>query len=256
VAVRHGGRSWLERARACSPLKLLSPRNHGGAAWLFSATYGGGLVDGDRIAMRAEVRAGAALLLATQASTKVYRSPRGCAQALDATVDEGGLLVAWPDPVVCYAGARYRQESRVALAGGASALVVDSFTAGRSARGERWAFASLASRLEVSVGGAPLVRDALLLDPQQGPLLARMGRFDAFATIVAVGPRLEAIAAALLAGAPALGRQAELLVAASPLAGGAIVRIAAISVERAGRAVRALLAGVPALLGDDPWRGR
>jgi len=142
-----------------------------------------------------------------------------------------------------------------------------AITAGRSARGERWAFGSYAARLAVTVGGAPVVHDALLLDPAHGPLPARMGRFDAFTTVVAVGPRLAAIAADLLAAPSPLRRQAALLVAASPLAGvprsgagvaagGAIVRIAGVSVEQVARETRRLLAGVSALLGDDPWRGR
>ena len=51
------------------------------------------------------MEAGAALLLTTQASTKVYRTKRdgiAATQSLNATVDDGGLLVLAPDPVVPY----------------------------------------------------------------------------------------------------------------------------------------------------------
>ena len=43
---RAGARSLVTRARAVSPLRLLMPRNHGCGAWLYTSTYGGGLVDG------------------------------------------------------------------------------------------------------------------------------------------------------------------------------------------------------------------
>src|SRR5262245_13535398 len=86
AAIRDGRRTVVSRAYASSPLKLLMPRNHGHAAWVYTSTYGGGLVDGDDIALRVDVDAGATLFLSTQASTKVYRSPRGTRTSLSARV--------------------------------------------------------------------------------------------------------------------------------------------------------------------------
>jgi len=255
LAVARGPRgSAVERAIATSPLKLLAPKNHGGAAWIFVATYGGGLVDGDRIALAADVGDGADLVLSTQASTKVYRSPRGCSQQLTTRVGAGGLFAALPAPVVCFAGARYRQDAAIELSAGASLVWLDGVTAGRAARGERWAFSSYRSRLRVAVGGAAVIDDAVALDPAHGPLLDRMGRFDALATIVAIGPRAGAVARDLLAVPAPSRRRDELLVAASPVDGGALVRIAGVSAERVARAARGLLTGVLDLLGDDPFR--
>ncbi len=230
--VQRGDRTILHAARAESPLALLTPRNHGHAAWVMLATFGGGLVDGDSIHLDVDLGPGAAGLLGTQASTKVYRCPTGtCRQSTTAAVAEGALLVMIPDPVACFATARYEQSLRVALAAGASLVLVDAFTAGRSARGERWAFHRYASRTEVSVAGAPLVNDSILLDPAHGDLRARLGRFDAFATLVLAGPR----AAPLIAAArdlPAPARHAPLLQAMSPLGdGGAVLRIAGASIE-------------------------
>ena len=72
--VRSGCRSVVSRALATSPLKLFTPRNHGAAAWVYSANYGGGLVGGDTLRLVVDVGPGALALLTTQASTKVYRS--------------------------------------------------------------------------------------------------------------------------------------------------------------------------------------
>ena len=245
-----GGRSVVVRAWARAPLVVLEPRG-GAAAWLVAGSLGGGLVDGDRVELAVGVGAGATCLLATQAQTKAYRG--ASSQRLDVRVGAGGLAVCAPDPVACYAGARYAQAARVALDEGASIVWLDGVTCGRRAHGERWAFASYASRVVIERAGAAPIRDAVVLDGAHGAIDARLGRFDALATIVAIGPRASSVAQALLAGA----QTGDAFVAPSPLAGGgAIARVAGTSVEAAQRAVRALLAPLAELVGDDPFRGR
>src|SRR5262249_51891808 len=152
--VRTGTRTVVHTARAASPLRLLTPSNHGHGAWIYLASLGGGLVDGDAIHLDVEVGPGACGLLGTQASTKVYRCPAGaCRQETRARVAPEGLLVTIPDPIVCFAGARYGQSITVDLAPGASLVLVDTLTAGRSARGERWDFHRYASRTAVVCDG-------------------------------------------------------------------------------------------------------
>ena len=75
-----------------------------GAARCVLSSLGGGLLQGDAIAVEARVGAGATLQLSTQASTKVYRGARGAAQSLDADVAAGGLLVVTPDAVTPFPG--------------------------------------------------------------------------------------------------------------------------------------------------------
>ena len=53
----------LRTALAASPLRLLAPRNHGDAAWVFLSNLGGGLVDGDRVQVKVDVGPGASALL-------------------------------------------------------------------------------------------------------------------------------------------------------------------------------------------------
>lgn len=251
LAVTRGATgSVVTRAVARSPLQLLVPRNHGHAVWAFLSSHGGGLVDGDEVAFRVEVDAGAAALLTTQASTKVYRSPRGCRQSVTATVGDGGLLVVVPDPVVCFAGARLEQSIAIRLGEGASVVLVDAATAGRVAHGERWAFARYRSVLSVARIGAAgerervLVHDAIELDPRHGALASRLGRFDALATIIAIGP---------LATLAEVARSDDFVAATSPIPDGNLVRAAATSVEQLHRGLRNLLGGIAPLLGDDPF---
>ena len=56
---RAGAATVLRAAYAESPLRLLTPRNHGRSAWAYLSTLGGGFVDGDRVRLSdgTEVRA-------------------------------------------------------------------------------------------------------------------------------------------------------------------------------------------------------
>jgi len=232
----------------------LMPANHGRAAWVYTSSFGGGLVDGDAISLDVEVERGAAAFLSTQASTKVYRSVRGTTSELTACVGDDALLVVAPDPVVCFAAARYRQRQEFALAGSASLVAIDWMTSVRWAAGERWAFDSYEARLSVRREEALLVHDVLALRAQDGNLAARMGRFEVIAIAVIVNVDAAAEIVARLAG-QRVERSARQLVAATTLGDerSCVIRIAGLSVEQVGRTLRELLAFVPALLGDDPW---
>jgi len=249
------GRSVVTEAYATSPLRLLTPANHGRAAWVYTSSFGGGLVDGDAISLDVEVAGGAAAFLSTQASTKVYRSVRGTTSELRARVGDDGLLVVAPDPVVCFAASRYLQRQNFELAGSASLVAIDWMTSGRWASGERWAFDSYEARLTVRREEALLVHDVLALRAQDGNLAARMGRFEVIAIAVIVNVDAAADIIARVAN-QRVERRASQLLAATPLAGDArscVIRIAGLSVEQVGRTLRELLSFVPALLGDDPW---
>ena len=253
---RAGGRSVVRRAYATSPLRLLTPKNHGHAAWIYTSSYGGGLVDGDDIAVEASVGSGAAAFLSTQSATKVYRSPRGTRVALDADVGEDALLVVAPDAVICFAGSRYRQTQRVAVAAGGGLVLVDWVTSGRRESGERWAFEEYVSRTVIHRAGRLVVHDAVALRPSDGPLAERFGRYDVLAVAVLVGSGLEGEIERLDARVRAepVARRADRLVAFSQVEpGGGVLRIAGRTVEDVDGHLRDLLGFVPRLLGDSPW---
>ena len=236
-----GSRTSVASARAKSPLKLLTPKNHGDARWTFVATYGGGLVDGDAIALDVKVGENAKALIGTQASTKVYKCPTGEAtQTLDARVARGGLLVVAPDPLVPFAGARYAQRATIRLEEGASLAWLDVLSCGRASRGERWAFSRYASRTRVFVNGALACDDALVLDAERD-LARSMGRFDALATILLFGI------------APRAVSSKDVVASSSVFRSGTCIRVAGESTGAVTAHAREILADVRASLGDDPW---
>jgi urease accessory protein len=250
------GRSVVARAYATSPLRLLTPTNHGHAAWLYTSSHGGGLVDGDAVDMEIDVTSGASAFVGTQASTKAYRSAVGSQVTTRARIGAGALLILAPDPVVCYADAHYRQTQRVDVDGNGALVFVDWVTSGRRASGERWDFSDYDARTEVYTGGRLAMHDRVLLRAADGNLRARLGRFDVLALLVLAGGGVAGEAARIVddVAARPLARRAPLLVSAAPLrGGGCAVRLAGPSVEHVGEAIRTLLAFVPRRLGDDPW---
>lgn len=258
---RVDGATAVVTCRAESPLKVLVPRHRGPSAWAFLATYGGGLLARDRLEVDVEVGPHATALLATQAETKVYRSACGgeALQVLRARVARGGVLAVLPDPVSPFAGARYAQEQRYVLEDGASLLFLDALVAGRTARGERWAFDAFRSRTEVSDEKGFLIGDGLVLASRPGASLSdRMGRFEALAFGGIIGPAFSEGAAALLdrVGRAAARVAAPVLATASPVRGGALLRAAAVSAEDLARFLRETLGFVAKPLGDDPFQRR
>jgi urease accessory protein len=255
---RVADRTVIEASLARNPLRLLTPRNHGRGAWAYTSTLGGGLVDGDEIRLHVQVGRDACALLASQGHNRVYRSSLGSATELVANVEPGAFLALLPDPTVCFAGARYRQRTDVRLAAGASAVLLDVLTAGRGARGERWAFRRYSSELELRIDDRIVVQERTLLDQRHGSVAERMGRFDVLCTILLAGELLRSARAALATAlaAAALRPRADAVEQANDLGDALVIRMASVSLEEALRTVRERLAFLPELLGDDPWARR
>ncbi|AKT38639.1 urease accessory protein UreD [Chondromyces crocatus] len=261
---RVDGASAVVSSRADAPLKLLVPRPRGPAAWIYAATLGGGLLPGDSIDLDLDLAPAAAALVATQSSTKIYPSDgRPSVQTLRARLADGAFLAWLPDPLCPFAGAIYRQHQRIDLSPGASLALVDAIVSGRAARAERWQFTSLHCTTEIFVDGRLTIRDALHLEDDADLSVAdRMGRFDALATVLLLGPALAEAAAGLVERFAATPLRAEprqlasLHTAVNPVAGGALLRIAGERIEEVTAAVRSALQVLTPLLGEDPWARR
>lgn len=249
------GASVATSVRGQGPLRLLTPKNHGRGAWVFQSSLGGGFIGQDVVALDVTVEDGATCFLSSQAAGKVFGGAKS-AFSLGVTVGRGATLVHWPDPTMVYAGASLRQRQRFELAADASLLVVDSWTAGRLALGESWAFDELALKLELSRTGTPLMTDAFFLSSKEGPLAPRMGGVGAFATVAITGPVFaDAIAAVeRRLDARPLTRLPEPLAVASRWPWGLVLRLGAPSLESLNAVLLELLRPeVVTALGDDPF---
>jgi urease accessory protein len=240
-------------------MKLLCPRRDSPAAWVYVSTYGGGLVGGDHLHMDMALGPGAVGVLGTQASTKVYRrrDGLGASSNLWARVEEDALLVVAPDPLVCFGDAAYEQQQIFSLDAGGSLVLVDWFTAGRLAHGERWAMQRYASRTVIDVAGRRMVTDAMTLDREDGPIdgALRVGRFNCFAALWLVGPMCGEAGQELYARIKSrpMGRGQDVLISAAAHPWGTLLRLAAVSTEQAAAELREAMGFLTPLLGAGPW---
>ncbi len=253
------GESTATTAFATSPLKLLTPRARGKSVWACTSSFGGGLVAGDQTQLKVRLGAGARCFLGTQASTKVYRNPCSlpCGHATQAALGAESILIFAPDPVQAFADSSYTQQQEFKLERSSGLVLVDWFTSGRAARGERWAFNTFQSRNDVFVDGQRVFLDSLLLDGCEENLTGahRMGRFNCLAMLLLMGPPVAAASENILKciSAEPVEKQSALVFSASPVRNGVVLRIAGEDVEAVGRELHRHLAFVQDILGDDPW---
>ena len=241
-------RSDVHRLRGAGPLRLLNPRAAGSAAWIVTSSLGGGLVDGDDVALEVTVAPGATALVNAQASSKIYKGTSR--QRLAVRVHGDGNALVVPDPIVPFRDASYTQRTKVALDRDSSLVLCDVVTAGRLAFGERWSCMRFDSCLEIEIDGRRVLCDRVVLD---GAIGEKMTRFSAIATAILVGPRAGAFGRAELEKLGVVSKRAPLVAAGSPLAGGAMLRVAGESIEQVVAATRAMLVGACTELGEDPW---
>ena len=249
------GQSTVTGAYAVTPMKLLTPVSRGQSAWVCLSSFGGGLVAGDETRLDVELGVGARCFLGTQSSTKVYRNPAGrpCSHTTRATLAEDAVLIFAPDPLQAFAESHYRQRQEFHLATGSALVLLDWFTSGRAARGERWMFSHLESRNDIFINGELAVMDPIRLNSPD--LAARMARFNCIATLLLAGAPLKSAAETVLAGIARrpVEKRGALTVSASPVRGGLLLRVAGESVEAVRHEIHGHLTCIHDLLGEDPW---
>lgn len=168
---------------------------------IFLLTYGGGLVGGDKIQLKVELEDQTRLVLLTQGSTKIFKSPnRGVVsgQVLDVKIGADAALCYLPDPTQPFAESVYEQKQTfyVDPEGKSSLLMLDWVSEGRRARGESWTLWGWKGRNEVRSfdakgKGRLLLRDAVTLnDGSLGGtgLSEKTNDLGIFGTLIIYGP--------------------------------------------------------------------
>jgi urease accessory protein len=193
---------------------------------IYLLTYGGGLVAGDAINLTIQLAATTRLILLTQGSTKIFKSPglgTISKQSLIVDLDPGSALCYLPDPVQPYEGSCFVQEQIYNIIQlpedgetGASLCVLDWVSQGRAARGENWRIWKYGSRNEVYLTSSTtsdelarkkrlLLRDNIILedptlstgdDNAKIPIgfASRLDNLGVFGTLILHGPILSNLA--------------------------------------------------------------
>jgi urease accessory protein len=172
---------------------------------VFLLTYGGGLVAGDSIHLSIKLDPDTRLVLLTQGSTKIFKSPERSVisrQFLSVNMADGAALCYIPDPVQPFERSCFEQMQVYNLnsADGASLCVCDWVCQGRTARGEHWDIYKYTSKNEIWLnspkeGGKKrlLLRDNALLEDNNSStdptsFAHRIDNLGVFGTLILRGP--------------------------------------------------------------------
>ncbi|KDO77306.1 hypothetical protein CISIN_1g038992mg [Citrus sinensis] len=261
VVKKVGGKSTVTRCFSKYPLKFIIPNKVGSsetdAVWVYTLTYGGGIVSGDSISCEITVADACTAVLTTQASTKVYKSlgSKSSEQILE------------------------KQIFRVVL--DSSLVIVDWITSGRHESGEKWDFELYRSTNHIFLeGDQPLFLDSVLLEQGNITNIAeRMQDYQVIAMVILLGPKLKQIQIQVQENVrrmmseqlylPSTGlrphgktqsdhflAKPSFVVSCSafgPKGIGIVVRIAAMTTESVYRFLQHQLAGMETLLGVSPY---
>lgn len=168
------------------PLKVIRafPLPAGGAL-VHLHNISGGVLGGDALTINVQIAAGAYAQLTSTSATRIYRcSPRALTstQAYTVQIQENGLLEYLPDPLIPFAGARYRQQTQITLSPGAGLFWWETVAPGRTARAELFDYDLVDISLAISAQGRPIALEHTQLEPQKRPMtaLARLGSYRYF----------------------------------------------------------------------------
>jgi urease accessory protein len=152
--------------------------NRGTLAHLHNVS--GGVVAGDALALRIDVRPRGVAQVTSTGATRLYRHRNGSLHSEQRTticVAEDGLLEYLPDALIPFAGSRHIQRTNVMLGSRATFFWWEVLAPGRQGMGENFAFESL--RIETSVYSAthPLILENFSLEPRTRAMqsTARLG---------------------------------------------------------------------------------
>lgn len=163
-----GGRTALLRDTQKAPLMVIRPFELPcGTLMVFVVNPTGGVLGGDHAEIRVTVGAGARVLILTQSATRVQPSADGrpATQDIRFQVEAGARLEFHPERTIPFAGSAFRQTLTADLESGAQFGLTETLAAGRVQTGERLAFASYESRVQVSVAGRRVYLDRQRLVP-------------------------------------------------------------------------------------------
>jgi urease accessory protein len=222
----------LSQCRFRLPLQALAPTELAdGTAYLMLLNPTGGLVGGDILLTRITQENDTRLCLTTPSATRVYRTLGPPAvQETSIRVGERAFLEYLPDHVIPHRDSKLRQSLQVEMGRGSRAIIWDAMAAGRVACGERWDFAAIDSRVEISLNGGPVFLNRMLICPaSQNP--ARLGiaeDFNYLATLIIVAEDVAAVTATVGSLSAQLNAMPQIYGGTSLLArGGCVVKLLA-----------------------------
>ena len=216
----------------------------------------GGVLGGDQLTFCAAVGQNARVQITTTGATRVYRHRPTYPTATQANhfqVAPGGLLEYLPDPLIPYAGSRYRQVTKIELADDAGLFYWEVLSPGREAHDELFAYDELQLHLDLYAAGRAIALERISLCPRTASpaSMVRVGPYRYVATFYLC--RVGVPAAAWLALEKTLQALAETFTKPQALWGVSTLPAHGLSVRGLSMYSRALLAGLHSFWQAAKW---
>lgn len=177
------GRTVLNVLRQEPPWRVLRAfRNSSNEALIHLHNVSGGILGGDQLRFDATLDAFTQAQITSVGATRVYRAARMKRAACQMTrlcVGSHALLEYLPDTVIPFADSRFEQTSEIRLDAGAGLIWWESFSAGRIASGEAFAFDQFSVNTTIYAAGRPIAMERYRLSAkcQDLTMAARFGKF-------------------------------------------------------------------------------
>jgi urease accessory protein len=183
------GHTSLRDLYQSDPCRVLFPRPASGSPFEgIVVTTSGGIVGGDRIALRIEAGDNSVATFTTQAAEKIYRSAGADSRiAIELTVGMDSLLEWMPQETILFDGARLRRATNIEVAPGSRLLCGELIVFGRRARGETFTRGFLHDSWRIKEGCRLIWADALHLADDIDGIMNRASSFDGaacYATVI------------------------------------------------------------------------
>jgi urease accessory protein len=181
-------RTLLASSQQEPPLRVVRAFSvENGSALVHLHNVSGGVLGGDELALRVNIRASARVQITTTGATRLYRPRENAAPASQLNeihVEENGLLEYVPDSLIPYAGARFRQRTSIRMAAGAGLFWWEIVAPGREARNEIFEYESLEFKTNIWAMERSVLTERVLVEPGSRKITspARLGDFRTWAS--------------------------------------------------------------------------
>ncbi|GAC1406749.1 MAG: hypothetical protein NVSMB49_26450 [Ktedonobacteraceae bacterium] len=168
-----------------------------GGALVHMHNISGGVLGGDTLHVAADIGPKAYVQLTSTSATRLYRCALDvpiAVQTSEIQVQEAALLEYLPDPLIPFAGSRYKQQTRITLEADAVLFWWETVAPGRTAMGEIFNYELLQTEFALSAQGRPIAIERLKLEPHRRSLssLARLASYYYFCSFYICRVGLEA----------------------------------------------------------------
>lgn len=160
--------TYLKSAYCTRPFKVANVREErtDPVLRLMMMSSSPGMLDGDHYRLDIQVTAGASLQLKTQAYQRLFSMQNGARQEMKVDMAAGSSFTFLPHPLVPHHDAIYNGHTQLYLAENCRLIWGEIVTCGRKLNGEIFRFKKLKNLAEVYLHSKLVLRDHLLMEPE------------------------------------------------------------------------------------------